>query len=292
LGRRHKRAADRHAGEQSAGRHPTFTTTHVYGDNGTFTITVCGSDDDTTTCGQTSVTVTNVDPNAQIDKSQAVDTPGGKTIATHAHDEVGLSARVTDPGSDDLTITWDYGNGGPSPDRTTTSLVNPPNPDPPVSPSVQPHDVTDNAAVTYQRACVYQVSLAATDDDGGRGTDQVTVVVQDNGLLKKLATIWYVEYLVTSLPPEHQPDDVLKCYLDIAQHMSAVFGEATDASTFAHGPFGLNDQVDTNCDLHADSTFSNVVRQAEAVRLNPAATDRDIRAQAAILARLNLCNPL
>lgn len=187
---------------------------------------------------------------------------------------------------------------------------------------MQPRDVTDNAAVTYLRACVYQVNLAATDDDGGRGIDKVTVVVQDNGLLKKLATVWYVEYLVTSLPPDHLPDDVLQCYLDIAQHMSAVFGEATDASTitkardvlalrlfptarlqfdrqllaawlnFAHGPFGLNDQVDTNCDLHADSTFSNVVRQAEAVRLNPAATDRDIRAQAAILARLNLCNPL
>ncbi|MEV0806310.1 S8 family serine peptidase [Micromonospora sp. NPDC050200] len=300
----------------------SFTTTHGYGDNGTFTVTVCGKDDDTTTCESAPVTITNVNPTARIDKSTAVDTPAGKTIVTHAHHEVGLSGRVTDPGSDDLTITWDYGNGGPSPDRTTTSLVNPPNTDPPNSPSVQPRDVTDNAAVTYQRACVYQVGFAATDDDGGHGSDQVAVVVQDNGLLKKLATVWYVEFLVTSLPPEHLPDDVLECYLDIAQHMSGVFGEAQDASTiakardvltlrllptarqqfdrelltawlnFAHGPFGVTDGVDTNCDLHADSTFLEVVRHAEAVRLDPAATNSEVRGQAAILERLNLCNPL
>jgi hypothetical protein len=300
----------------------SFTATHVYGDNGTFTISVCGKDDDTTTCGSTAVTITNTSPTAAIDKSTAVDTPAGKTIVMHAHHEVGLSGRVTDPGSDDLTITWDYGNGAPSPDRTTTSLVNPPNSDPPNSPSLQPRDVTDHAPVSYQRACVYQAGLAATDDDGGHGADQVAVVVQDNGPLKKLAPVWYVELLVTSLPPEHLPDDVLACYLDIAQHMSGVFGEAQDASTiakardvlaprllptarqqfdrellaawlnFAHGAFGLTDRVDTNCDLHADNTLLEVVRHAEAVRLDPTATNNQIRAQAAILERLNLCNPL
>ena len=301
----------------------TFTTTHVYGDNGTFTITVCGSDDDTTTCGETEVTIGNVAPDAAIDSSGAVDTPGGSTIVTHAGDEVALSGRVTDPGSDDLTLAWDYGDGAPAPDRTTTSLVNPPNPDPPLSPSVQPRDVTDDAAVTYDKACVYQVGLAASDDDGGQASDTVTVVVQDNGLLKKLPTIWYLEFLVTSLPPDHFPDDVLRCYLDIAQHMSGVLGEVTDASTidrarnilalrllpsaeqrfdrellavwlnFAHGPFELDDPVDTDCDLKADDgTFADVVWAAEAVRSNPASSDAAIRAQAEILKHVNLCNPL
>jgi hypothetical protein len=101
-----------------------------------------------------------------------------------------------------------------------------------------------------------------------------------------------------------------------------VFGEATDASTlaaagdvltlrllptarqqfgrealaawlnFAHGAFGLNDAVDTDCNLVADGTFITVMRNAEAVRLNPASTDSAIRAQAALLGRLNTCNPL
>lgn len=301
----------------------SFTANHVYGDNGTFTVTICGSDDDTTSCGEAEVTITNVAPDAAIDKSAAVDTPGGSTIVTHADDEVALSARVTDPGSDDLTVSWDYGDGAPAPDRTTPSLVNPPNPDPPLSPSVQPRDITDNAEVSYDRACVYQVGLAATDDDGGTDTDSVTVVVQDNGLLKKLPTIWYLEFLVTSLPPEHLPDDILECYLDIAGHMSGVFGEVTDASTvdrarnvlalrllpsaqqrfdrelltvwlnFAHGPFDLDDPVDTDCDLHADDgTFAEVVRAAEAVRVNPASSAAAIRAQAGVLERVTLCNPL
>ncbi|WP_162907711.1 S8 family peptidase [Allorhizocola rhizosphaerae] len=300
----------------------TFTADKVYGDNGTFTITVCGFDDDTSRCGSTNVTIANIDPTAAIDKSGAVATPGGQTIVTDAHDELALSGRVTDPGSDDLIITWDFGDGGASPDKSTTSLVNPPNPDPPLSPSVQPRDVTDNATVEYRKACVYEVTFAARDDDGGTGSDGVTVVVQDNGVLSKISTLWYLEFLVTTLPPDHFPDDVLQCYLDIAQHMSGVFGEATDASTiaaardvvaprllptarqqfdrealtawlnFAHGAFGLNDGVDTDCNLSADDTFINVMRNAEAVRLDPAASDSAIRAHAALLGRLNLCNPL
>ncbi|WP_327251128.1 hypothetical protein [Streptomyces sp. NBC_01244] len=45
---------------------------------------------------------------------------------------------------DDDTTTWDWGDG--SPHTATTSLVNPPNPDPDRSPSVQSRDVTDTQA--------------------------------------------------------------------------------------------------------------------------------------------------
>ena len=38
------------------------------------------------------------------------------------------AAVSTDPGSDDLTLTWEWGDG--TPDASTTDLVNPPNPDP------------------------------------------------------------------------------------------------------------------------------------------------------------------
>src|SRR6185312_9229421 len=37
-----------------------LSATHVYGDDGTFTVQICGSDDDTTTCQTSSATITNV----------------------------------------------------------------------------------------------------------------------------------------------------------------------------------------------------------------------------------------
>ena len=119
----------------------TYDVTHVWGDNGTFTVTICAADDDTTgNCNQTNVEVTNVNPTATIDETGTVLVNGIPTFVVEAGDSLSIPGRSTDPGSDDLTLTWIWDDG--SPDTSLTSLVNPPNPDPFPSPSIQPRDVT------------------------------------------------------------------------------------------------------------------------------------------------------
>ncbi|WP_351233110.1 M36 family metallopeptidase [Streptomyces sp. NPDC002133] len=291
----------------------TFSRQIVFGDNGTFTVKVCGSDDDTTTCRDAEITVANVDPTAAIDTSEAVQLAGGRTLVVHAGKEETYAARVTDPGSDDETMTWSWGDG--SPNTATTSLVNPPNPDPVRSPSVQPRDVTDNQAHTYDKPCLYQLSFTARDDDGGTGSDGVPLIVQGNAPLSLLADIWYVKYLTGDLSGLGK--ERLDCYLKIVEHSSAVFSELVDVSTqekaastlfltllnpkrafdrqllaawlnFANGAFDADELVDTDGDLKADTPFLEAVQNAEKVRLDPDATSAELARQASILTCINV----
>lgn len=300
-----------------------FEASFDYGDNGDFTVEVCGSDDDTTRCEEATARIDNVDPTPRIDKSEAVDTPEGPTIIARKGKDVGLSATTTDPGSDDLHLAWFYGHddAAEEPDREVSSLVNPPDADPPLSPSVQPREVTDETSTSYAKPCVYEVRHTASDDDGGTGADNVHVVVQNKGIVKRTATLWYTQYLLGGEPVE-LGRETLECYLDISGHMSAVFGETTPAGTigeardvlwlrlfadpetkldrqllagwlnFAHGAFQIDDDVDSHCDLHTDATFEQALRDAETVRLDPGSTRAELREQAHRMKALNLCNPL
>ena len=109
----------------------------------------------------------------------------------------------------------------------------------------------------------------------------------------------------------------LTCYLKIAAHMSAVFGERTAAGTFAQaedvlfvnktssmtelfdqqllaawlnfadGAIPLDRLVDTNGDKVGDMTFLDAVVAAERVRLDPGATRLQLEAQKILLERIN-----
>ena len=118
----------------------TFSISHTYGDNGTYPVLVCAADDDTTPCNPIAVTVNNVDPTATIDTDGTVSVNGVPTVIAHAGTSVDFDARITDPGSDDLTRTWNWGDGTPL--DVSTSLVNPPALDPAMSPSIQPRDIS------------------------------------------------------------------------------------------------------------------------------------------------------
>ncbi|MGW4823371.1 M36 family metallopeptidase [Streptomyces sp. NPDC004227] len=292
----------------------TFSRELVFGDNGTFTVKVCGSDDDTTTCREATITVANVDPTVAIEKAGAVPLAGGRILVVHAGEEKRYTARVTDPGSDDETMSWAWGDGTPA--TTTTSLVNPPDPDPVLSPSVQPRDLTDTQAHTYTKPCLYDLSFTARDDDGGTGTDGMPAIVQGNAPLSLLADVWYVKYLTGDLTGLGKK--TLDCYLKIVQHASAVFSEKVDVSTqdkaadvlflnllldpkrsldrqlltvwlnFANGAFEPYELVDTDSDLKADTPFLEAVQNAEKVRLDPNATRQQLSAQAAILTCINI----
>ena len=295
----------------------TFSISHIYGDNGDFSAQVCGSDDDTTTCENILLPVNNVDPTATIDTSGTTLINGMPTFLGQVNQPMDFSGRSTDPGSDDLFLSWDWDDGPPSPDVTTTYLVNPPNPDPFPSPSIQPRDVTDMQTHTFTDACLYNISFLAADDDGGHGEDHAVVLIVGDASQTRTAGYWLHQYQGNGHTDFDQP--TLLCYLDMVGYLSQVFNEVRDASTiphaidvldvnlnngsmeeifdrqllavwlnFANGSLTLDQMVDTNGDGTPDTTFANAVSTAESVRLNPAATRSELEQQKNILEAINM----
>jgi PKD domain len=292
----------------------TFSVSHTYGDNGTFSAKVCGKDDDTTTCQTVALSVTNVNPTATIDQSGTVPVNGVPTIIVHAGQSVPFAGRSQDPGSDDLTLTWEWDDG--TPNVITTSLVNPPNPDPLPSPSIQPRDVTDTQSHAFGHACLYKGRFTSRDDDTGTGQDEVEVVVIGNALEVRSAGYWQTQFSKALGKPgkaDLTPAS-LACYLQIVGYMSTVFQEVRDASTvalafdvlfqkqnggsavehldrqlltawlnFANGAMALTQLVDTNGNGVPDTPFVTVMSNAETVRLNPSATKGQLENQKDIL---------
>jgi hypothetical protein len=83
-------------------------------------------------------------------------------------------ATASDPGSDDLTFTWDFGDGTTSIQVYYNDGVGP---DPYPSPEVNPIAVTDTAKHSYASAGAYTVTLTVTDDDGGVSQIMLVIVV-------------------------------------------------------------------------------------------------------------------
>lgn len=80
--------------------------------------------------------------------------------------EISFEATATDPGSDDLTFTWDWGDG--TLDNETTYYNDGIGPDPYPSPGgTYPFSATDMVEHMYGDTDLYTVTLTVTDDDGG-----------------------------------------------------------------------------------------------------------------------------
>ena len=292
---------------------------HTYGDDGVFVVTVCGTDDDgasTLPCGVTLVTIQNVDPTAVIDLTGTVNINGVDTFVAHVGEVIPFTADSFDPGSDDRTTTWDWGDGAPSPDSTELSLNDIVfNPDPDPSPSINPRTVADAEPHAFGDACLYIVTFGARDDDLGSASDQVAVIIAGNAALQRGAGYWQTQYRPR---PTAFSEARRLCYLAITRFMSTVFSEARALNTvaeafdvmridqndgdalqkldrellaawlnFANGAFDLTELVDTDGNGVADTPFATVMATAEAVRLNPASTSAQLLAQRDILEQIN-----
>ena len=199
---------------------------------------------------------------------------------------------------------------------STTYLVNPPNADPDPSPSVQPRVVTDSRSHAFGQACTYDVVFSALDDDAGAASDTIKVLIVGNEDDGRPTGYWAQQYRQRG--GVEIDAATLTCYLEIAAFVSKVFNEARDASTFAkaqailfdqgvsvskrnqldrdlltawlnfaNGAVGWDELVDTNRNGIPDTSFHQAMQTAEAVRLNPSATQAQIDAQRAKVQSIN-----
>jgi hypothetical protein len=240
---------------------------------------------------------------------------GMSTFLTQVGQPLDLSGNVTDPGSDDLFLTWDWDDG--SVDNAGYRLLQL-LPDPFPSPTSNPRNVTDPQSHVWSGACSYEISLSATDDDGGSSQDDANVIITGNSGRARGVGYWLTQYRGNRSKDFDQA--TLGCFLSITEYMSAVFnevragtgsaaeavdvlfvaGDMGDMSllldqqllgvwlNFANGAFSWDDVVDTTGDGVPDTTLSAAVPAAEATRLDAGATRDALEAQMKALEAINL----
>ena len=125
------------------------TPSHVYADNGTYTVTLVVSDGHLTSSAATTASIANVAP--------AVSAFAGAEVLPG--DPYTAAGSFSDPGADSWTATVDYGDG---------SGVHP----------LPLAGASFNLSHTYTAAGTFTVTVAVRDDDGGVGTSRASVVVQ------------------------------------------------------------------------------------------------------------------
>ena len=209
----------------------TFSASYTYGDNGSYPVTVTVTDDDggSGNAGRTA-TVTNVAPTATLDTTGATTWNGQSVFFVTQGVPATFEADSTDPGSDDLTTAWAFGDGATA---SHTSLVNPPAADPASSPSVQPRSVTDSATHTYTQACSRTLEVTVTDDDGGTSpTRTATVVVLGTSTDAGGLGWWQTDY--RGIVQRHTTAEKL-CLLSTVRTLSTVFDEHRALTTVADG---------------------------------------------------------
>ena len=199
----------------------TWSWTATRGDDTTLPVTITATD-----AGGASRSLTvaarwaNVAPTAALTATTTKPWNGGSLALARVGTPTSLSLKVTDPGSDDLTAAWAFGDGA----RTLArSPLHPPSLDPATSPSVEPRSAALAVGHTYSRACTRTVTVGVTDDDGGASPiRRRTVVVLGTSTTRRARAWWSAAYrgLTSSLSPADRT-----CLLSTARTLSTVFPE-------------------------------------------------------------------
>lgn len=207
-----------------------FTAQRRYDDEGTFPVKVTVTDDDGASTTTTDVvTVTPVAPTVTISPSNQTVVQGVDAYLTRAGSSVGLSGSVSEPGNDNIAVTWSYGDGL----RTLTGYpVNPPLADlaAPENPTNAPVSATDAVSHTWASACVYPVTLTANNGDS-----VIPVATTDAVVTGTNPQAWQSGYWIGRLRRGLTP--ALACDLGIVTRMSALFTGPT--SVLAAPPIAL-----------------------------------------------------
>jgi outer membrane protein assembly factor BamB len=88
-----------------------------------------------------------------------------------------FTTSVSDPGSDDLTVVWEWGDG--SSDSISIYYNDGVSPDPYPSPEVNPMDLLDSVYHTYYNRGNYTITITVFDDDNGSCQEQIIVEVKE-----------------------------------------------------------------------------------------------------------------
>ena len=209
----------------------SLSASHVYSDNGDYSVIVTVTDDDTGVGASTvTVSVNNLNPSLTLNLGDAVAFGTEQVFLGRKDDPQTHSADASDPGSDDLTFNWDF-------EIATASQIHHNNgstPEPVGSPSPQgtfPFSPSDSACVTCTTPGIYSVTVEAVDDDGGQsGTQSLTKIVTDDCDCTKSKGFWKEQF--KERKPKDQTkvekgqliaEDVLDSYLDIVNLGSSVF---------------------------------------------------------------------
>ena len=197
---------------------------HTYGDNGVFPVLVTVADDDGGVGNDAVlVTVNNLAPSVTIDVSDAVNFPGGDYLVVQAGSELPSAAQASDPGSDDLTFTWNVGD-------VNTYFNDGIGPDPAMSPfGTFPFAAMDGAVALYQTPGVEQLAVTVTDDDGGAAGDEGNVVVVGLADTTQGSGWWKHQYSGNGAPHVHAA--TLEGYLAIVNAVSSVFSESVNVAS-------------------------------------------------------------
>ena len=308
-------------------RDETDNQTHTWGDNGEYDVEFCVWDDDMQrdasfsdddkVCQTVTVTIDNVNPTAVIDETNTLDVEGTLTFSGQINTQMDFTGNSQDLGSEDITFTWDWGDG--SFDSQTHYLVDSDNPDGLPSPSIDPRDLTDHKSHVWINACLYNVNLNTQDDDGGFANDSTSVVIVGDADSMRGAGEWQtdVSKIITEKGKAKQDATSYECLLSIASHMSAIYDEKLALSTipdsfehlkmedgdglaaefdreiltawlnFANGAIKLDDQIDTDGDGIEDKTFSEVMELAESISNDPGSSIESIEEQKDLLQEIN-----
>jgi len=278
---------------------------HVYGDNGVYSVLITVTDDDGGVGADiATVTVANLNPTVSLDTSDAVSFPGGNYLIVEAGTALPSSAQGSDPGSDDLTFTWATGD-------VNTYFNNGITADLPKSPlGTFPFLASDSINALYTSVGVENLSVVLTDDDGGSDNASANVIV--TGTAERTQGLGWWKHQFSGNGSPQIDAATAQGYLEIVNAVSGIFSETTLVSTTADvhavlSPNGGDRRARARAELMLawlqfasgaidwDSTvslksgetdFLALMAASEATISNPAATDAELHAVEQNLAKV------